>query len=88
MGTVRTFSKHAQKRLHSVANSGGYGQGTGRGESYSCIVQNLTIAGIWSKPVEAFLKMAPRNFNNLEENSMSHIHLTKEDMMGSQLWRV
>ena len=24
---------------------------------------------------------------NMEENSMSHIHLTKEDMMGSQLWR-
>ena len=23
---------------------------------------------------------------NMEENSMSHIHLTKEDMMGSQLW--
>ena len=25
---------------------------------------------------------------NMEENSMSHIHLTKEDMMGSQPWRV
>ena len=24
---------------------------------------------------------------NMEENSMSHIHLTKEDMMGSQPWR-
>ena len=24
---------------------------------------------------------------NMEENSMSHIHLTKEDMMGSHLWR-
>ena len=24
---------------------------------------------------------------NMEENSMCHIHLTKEDMMGSQLWR-
>ena len=24
---------------------------------------------------------------NMEENSMSHIHLTKEDMMGSQQWR-